>query len=116
MMDKLLLGIKGHAVCLDKHTGNKIWSTKLKATSGVTNMFVDGDLVFAYSGGHLFCLDIHSGDIKWENKLEGMGYGPCIIGTEVQNVSAVTAHSAAQQASAACTTAVVGASVSQGSS
>ncbi len=100
-MDKLLLGIKGHAVCVNKKTGDKLWSTKLKSTSGVTNIFVEDDSVFAYSGGHLFCLDLKSGTIKWENKLEGMGYGPCIMASESQNPSVVASHFAAQQASAA---------------
>lgn len=98
-MDKLLLGIKGHAVCIDRNTGTKIWSTKLRLTSGVTNIFVENDVAFVYCGGHLFCLDIHDGSIKWENKLEGMGYGPCIIATDNQSSSVVASNAAAQQSS-----------------
>ena len=98
-MDNLLLGIKGHAVCISKKTGEKLWSTKLKSTSGVTNILVEGDAVFVYSGGHLFGLDLDSGKIKWENRLDGMGYGPCIMASENQNASQVPSHMAAQQSS-----------------
>ncbi len=99
-MDKLLLGVKGHAVCIDKNTGNKLWSVKLKSTSGVTNILVENDVAFVHAGGHLFCIDIHSGDIKWENKLSGMGYGPCIIATDNQSSSVVASNAVAQQSSA----------------
>ena len=113
-MDKLLLGIKGHAVCINKMTGEKIWSTKLKSASGVTNIFVEQESVFAYSGGHLFCLDLMTGNIKWENKLEGMGYGTCIMASATQNPSVIASHMAMQQASAASATAVASSGVHGG--
>ena len=100
-MDKLFLGIKGRAVCVDKFSGNKIWDVKLKSTSEVTNILAEDELVFVYSGGHLFCLDIYSGAVKWENKLKGMGYGPCIMASQNQNASVVSSNLAAQQSSAA---------------
>ena len=108
-MDKLLLGIKGHAVCLSKKTGDKLWSTKLKSTSGVTSIFVEDDSVFAYSSGHVFCLDLSNGKIKWENKLEGLGYGPCIIASETQNSSVVASQVITEQESTASFITVAGA-------
>lgn len=100
-MNKLFLGIKGHAVCIDKLSGDQIWSVKLKYTTEVTNILVDDDLVFVYSDGHLFCLEIHDGTVKWENKLKGMGYGPCILATENNSSSSAKTHVAVQQSSAA---------------
>lgn len=100
-MDRLFLGVKGLVVCVDKNTGDNIWSTKLKPTSGITNVFIDDELVFAHAGGHLFCLDINTGSIKWENPLKGMGYGPCIFATENQSMSVAGSDAAAQQSSVA---------------
>ena len=102
-MDKLVLGIKGRAVCVSKSSGERLWSTKLKNTSGITNVFLDADKVFAYSGGHLFCLDLQTGSILWENALKGLGYGPCIMAGDAQSsaVNAAAAAAAVQQASVA---------------
>ncbi len=107
-MEKLFLGIKGRVVCLDKATGSKQWETKLKSTSGVTNVLFEDDSLFAYSSGHLFCLNAENGVIRWENKLDGLGYGACIIATENQNVSLIANQ--LQQAQQASTSAVVVAS------
>tara|TARA_Y100001970_G_C13875996_1_gene671449 strand:- start:310 stop:663 length:354 start_codon:yes stop_codon:yes gene_type:complete len=100
-MEKLFLGIKGHVVCLDKVTGKKLWETKLKSTSGVTNLLFEDKHVFAYAGGHLFCVNAENGRIKWENKLDGYGYGACIIASENQNASLIADQLQAQQSSAA---------------
>ncbi|MCP3865647.1 MULTISPECIES: PQQ-binding-like beta-propeller repeat protein [Marisediminitalea] len=100
-MEKLFLGIRGHVVCLDKATGKKLWETKLKSTSGVTNLLFEDKHVFAYAGGHLFCVNAENGRIKWENKLDGYGYGACIIASENQNASLIADQLQAQQSSAA---------------
>lgn len=105
-MEKLYLGIKGYVVCLDKETGSKQWETKLKSTSGVTNLLLEDDKVFAYSGGHLFCLRAKDGKKLWKNKLDGLGYGPCIIASENQNDSLIASQVQAQQNSAAATAAI----------
>ncbi|MGB0217275.1 MAG: PQQ-binding-like beta-propeller repeat protein [Alteromonas oceani] len=97
-MEKLFLGIKGQLVCLDKASGDKLWATKLKSTSGVTNLLFEDDKVFAYSGGHLFCVAAKDGKVLWENKLDGLGYGPCIIASENQNASLIADQLQAQQA------------------
>ncbi|MGJ8680724.1 PQQ-binding-like beta-propeller repeat protein [Paraglaciecola sp.] len=100
-MEKLYLGIQGKAVCIDKNSGDIIWSTKLKSSSAVTNVFYEDGFIYAYSGGHLFCIDAKSGEIKWENGLSGYGYGACIIATEGQSSAAIANQVASQQAVAA---------------
>lgn len=114
-MEKLFLGIKGYLVCLDKATGDKQWETKLKSTSGVTNLLFEDDKVFAYSGGHLFCVDAKSGKVLWENKLDGYGYGPCIIASENQNSALIASQLQAQQAAAAASVVAVTAATSANS-
>jgi outer membrane protein assembly factor BamB len=100
-VQKLYIGIQGKVVCLNKHNGDIVWSTKIKSSSGaVTNVFFDDGCVFAYSGGHLFCVDAKTGVIKWENSLSGYGYGPCIIASESQNSAAITNQVASQQVAA----------------
>ena len=96
-MNNLIIGIKGHVVCLNKQTGDRLWHTKLKTTSGITNVSVDDEFVYAYSSGHLYCLSTESGEIQWHNPLTGMGYGPCIIATQTQDQSSASAYALNQQ-------------------
>ena len=100
-MNHIYLGIKGKAVCVDKNSGDIIWETTLKATSSVTNIYLEDNKLFAYSGGHLFCLNKTDGTKLWENELKGFGYGPCIIASENQDAAQINAQLAAQQAAAA---------------
>lgn len=104
-MEKLFLGISGHVVCLNKNQGEEIWKTKIKSST-ITNVYHDGDKVFAYSGGHLFCLDPANGRVLWENPLKGLGYGTCIIASEHQSAAVISNQVASQQASAAGVAAV----------
>jgi len=104
---KLYLGIKGSVVCLDQKTGDVIWSKHLKSSSAITNIYIEDDFIFAYSGGHLFCLTTKKGHIVWENKLKGMGYGSCIIASGSQSASVI----AANQAQAATTAGTVATTV-----
>lgn len=100
-MKYIYLGIKGKAVCIDKINGGIIWETSLKSTSSVTNIYLEEDKLFAYSGGHLFCLNKTDGVVLWENELKGLGYGPCIIASENSKAAEISAQLAAQQAAAA---------------
>lgn len=97
-MSHLYLGIKGNVVCIDKQTGKKIWSTKLKGMS-ITNVYCDSNNIFAYANGHLFCLDQAFGKVQWENTLSGFGYGACIFASNVDNQqqSAVISHDQTQK-------------------
>lgn len=106
-MKKIFLGIKGHTLCLNRETGEIVWSTKLKSTSGVTNIYYEDGFVFAYAGGYMFCLNSNDGTIKWGNKLSGFGYDACIIASENQSSAAIASQIASQQASAALVTTTV---------
>ena len=96
-MEKLFIGIKGHVICLDKETGQSIWTTKLKTLSNVTNVHFEGNALFAYAKGHLYCLDPDDGSVKWTNPLNGFGNGPCIIASENRASAAAIAHAEQQQ-------------------
>ena len=103
-MQRLFIGIQGKAVCLDKATGDILWSSKLKSSSSVTNVYYEENQVFAYSGGHLFCLSADTGEIVWENGLSGYGFGACIIASENQSsAAAISSQIASQQAAASST-------------
>lgn len=110
-MDKLFLGINNHVVCISKKNGEELWKTKLKS-SAITNVYFEGNNVFAYSGGHLYCLVATSGEIVWENPLKGFGYGTCIIASEHQNPAVIASQIATQQALAATTVVSSGATSS----
>lgn len=81
-MKRVFLGIKGHVVCLNKHTGDELWRTKLKSDWGKPTIVVYSENLFAYVSGILFCLDANSGKTLWQNKLKGLGSGPCVISVE----------------------------------
>jgi len=115
-MKRLFIGIQGKAVCLDKATGDILWSSKLKSSSAVTNVYYEDNQIFAYSGGHLFCLNADSGEIIWENGLSGFGFGACIIASENQNsTAAISNQVASQQAAASSTIIATSSSSSSGS-
>lgn len=114
-MQKLFIGIQGKAVCLDKTSGDILWSSKLKSSSSVTNVYYEGNRVFAYSGGHLFCLNAETGEIVWENGLSGYGFGACIIASENQSsATAISSQVASQQAAASSSIVAISNSGSSG--
>lgn len=100
-MEKLFIGIKGHVIYLNKETGKSIWTTKLKSSSGVTNIHFEGNFLIASTNGHLFCLSPDDGSLKWTNPLNGFGNGPCIIATENQALAAIASDVESQQNTAA---------------
>ena len=73
MQDLVIIGIRGHAVALDRATGRTVWRTAPKGT--VVNVAIDGNEVFAATKGEMFCLDLRGGSIRWHNKLAGLGLG-----------------------------------------
>lgn len=105
-MEKLYIGIKGVIVCLNKNDGQEIWRTKLR-TAELTNVYSDGEYLFAYANGHLFCLASSNGEVLWENTLKGLGYGACIIAGE-QNAD-IVASQMSQQHNAVAAVSVAGA-------
>jgi outer membrane protein assembly factor BamB len=107
MHQNLYLGIKGHVVCIEKDSGRELWRTLIKG-SQLTNILVDDDGIFAYSGGHLFCLSPADGTIRWKSDLPGLGFGYCILATRGSGGSAAATSNMGAQA--AQTAAVVAAS------
>jgi outer membrane protein assembly factor BamB len=69
----VFIGIAGHAVALDRATGQEVWRTKLVGSDFVT-LVLDGADLFAGTRGRLFCLDPASGMIRWRNELKGLGW------------------------------------------
>lgn len=110
-MNRIFLGIKNTAVCVDKKSGEIIWRTKVKGSSAVTNIYLDETDVIVYSGGHLFCLDMETGRKKWSNPLKGLGYGNCIIAGE-NSAAVVAAAQSSQVAAAGATVAATSAAAS----
>ena len=79
-MSILFLGIKGSVIALDRKTGSRLWSAKLKGSDFV-NVVFDTDQVLATTQGEIFCLDPATGDLLWHNKLRGEGRGLVTIAT-----------------------------------
>jgi outer membrane protein assembly factor BamB len=103
--NSVFLGIKGSVLALDRATGRRLWSTKLKGDEFV-NLLVDGNLVFAATRGEVFCLDAASGNLLWHDPLKGFGWGLAAMATA--HTSAPTSTAAEllhQQAAAAASSA-----------
>jgi outer membrane protein assembly factor BamB len=83
--DAIFIGIKGHAVAIDRATGQEIWQTELKGSDFVTVALQEGD-VLAATHGELFCLDAVTGRIRWHNALKGLGFGLVSIAGAAQSV------------------------------
>jgi len=74
------LGIRGSVLALDRSSGRRLWSTKLKGDEFV-NLLVDGDRLFATTRGEIFCLDAVNGNLLWHDPLKGFGWGLAAIAT-----------------------------------
>ncbi|MYD43027.1 MAG: PQQ-binding-like beta-propeller repeat protein [Gammaproteobacteria bacterium] len=112
----LILGVKGHVVCLRKEDGREVWRTHLRGR-GNTTVLRDGDRVFAATKGYLYALDIQSGSILWVNGLPKLGFGTCIMGSPNQGVmAAINIIVQQQMAAAAAASAAAGASAAAASS
>jgi outer membrane protein assembly factor BamB len=92
----IIIGVGGHAVCINGSTGEELWRTKLKGSSFVTVQH-EGDRVLVGASGELFCLDARTGSLIWHNKLKGLGLGVVAF----TGSSASVAHAALQAQAAA---------------
>ena len=72
--DFLFVGIKGHAMALDRATGAERWKTKLRGGDFV-HLVTDGQRLYATTQGEVFCVDGATGSVLWRNPLKGMGLG-----------------------------------------
>src|SRR5262249_36561051 len=60
--------------CLDAHSGNTLWRSRLRASGAAeagssTPCLVNGKLYVVGSGGLVYCLNAESGNPVWEGKL-----------------------------------------------
>ncbi len=104
----LLVGIKGHVVCIRKSDGVELWRKSLKG-SGLVNICRDGEGVFAASSGYIYSLNWINGDIYWVNNLPKLGFGTCVMGTPGQSAVATLSVVTQQQAAMAATATAVAA-------
>lgn len=105
------IGIKTSVIALDRKTGEIRWSVKLpvkyagSSTSGLANVWCDGDALFASLAGEIFCLEAKSGAIIWQNQLKKMGTGFVSIATEGGSARGATSGAAGAVAAIAAATA-----------
>lgn len=89
--DIVYLGIKGTVLALDRHSGARLWETKLKGQGFVT-LLVEKDRVLAATHGEVFCLDAQHGTVLWHDPLRGYGYGLVSLASERGSVSPTVAR------------------------
>jgi outer membrane protein assembly factor BamB len=70
----IFAGMHGRAFCLDRMSGQIVWSTNLKGSDFVT-LLLDGDLLLAATHGEVFGLQAATGKILWHNEMPGQGLG-----------------------------------------
>ena len=111
----LIVGIKGHVVCVRKSDGIEQWRTRLRG-SDTTGVVRDDDTVFAATKGHVYALNASDGVIRWVNDLPRLGYGACTMGSPNQGALAalqiIAQQQAAMFAALAASSGVVGAASS----
>ncbi len=95
--DVILVGVKGHVVCIRKSDGYELWRTHLRG-SGITSICRDEDTAFAATKGHVYALNMNDGAIRWVNSLPRLGYGSCSLGTPNQGALAALQIIVQQQA------------------
>ena len=93
----LVVGVKGHVVCVRKSDGVEVWRTHLRG-SAMTSVVRDEDSVFASTRGHVYALNLNDGAIRWVNDLPRLGYGTCTMSTPNQSAVAALQIIAQQQA------------------
>ncbi|MCY3859806.1 MAG: PQQ-binding-like beta-propeller repeat protein [Gammaproteobacteria bacterium] len=93
----LVVGIKGHVVCIRKSDGRELWRTHLRG-SDTTSVVRDEDTVFAATNGYVYALNVSDGAIRWVNNLPRLGYGACTMGSPNQGALAALQIIAQQQA------------------
>ena len=64
----IFIGIRGSVHCLDRRTGQGVWSAALKGSDFVT-LLLDGDRLFAGTRGEVYCLDAATGRELWHNEI-----------------------------------------------
>src|SRR4029453_18534602 len=78
--DLVFVGIKGSVIALNRCTGEKVWTTRLKGWDFV-NVLIEDNAVLASCSGEVFCLEPLTGKALWHNPLKGFGTGLTTIAT-----------------------------------
>ena len=76
----VFVGMHGSVFCLNRMTGQVVWSTGLRGSDFVT-LLLDGELLLAGTRGEVFCLDAATGSLRWHNDMPGQGLGLITIAT-----------------------------------
>jgi outer membrane protein assembly factor BamB len=76
----VFVGIRGSVHCLNRQSGQTVWSARLKGSDYVT-VLLDGELLLAATRGEVFCLQAATGKLLWHNDLPGQGLGLASIAT-----------------------------------
>src|SRR5262245_8903094 len=90
------VGIASSVVALDKDRGEVAWSTRLRKTTALVSLLVEGGRIDAVASGEISCLDALTGEVLWHNELKGYGRGWAILGGAGQDVQGSAAATAAQ--------------------
>lgn len=76
----IFIGMRGRAFCLDRVTGQIVWSTNLKGSDFVT-LLLDGELLLAATHGEVFGMQAATGKVLWHNEMPGQGFGLISLAT-----------------------------------
>jgi outer membrane protein assembly factor BamB len=109
-IDRLIfVGLNGYALALDRKTGEIVWSNS-EMHSGYVSLLLDGDRLVVSTGGYIYCLDPLTGQTLWHNPLKGYGMSAptALVSVHGQSAQVLTAQAAAQQRSAAASSASAG--------
>ncbi|MCA8959202.1 MAG: PQQ-binding-like beta-propeller repeat protein [Planctomycetes bacterium] len=82
MSDCVYIGFNRRVACLDRRTGEQVWSWKAPKGSGYVSLLLDGDTLFAVVNGYVYALDPAHGRELWSNAMPGFGFGVACIATD----------------------------------
>jgi outer membrane protein assembly factor BamB len=95
--DLAFVGFNGHALALDRDTGEIVWSND-QMKSGYVSLLLDGDRLIVSTNGCLYCLDPLTGSIRWHNPRTGYGTGPAALVSVRGQANVLTQQAAAVDA------------------
>jgi glucose dehydrogenase len=97
----IFIGMHGRTFCLDRASGQIVWSANLKGSDFVT-LLLDGDLLLAATHGEVWGLQAATGKVLWHNEMPSQGLGLVSIATAAGASSpGPSAEELARQAAAA---------------
>jgi outer membrane protein assembly factor BamB len=94
--DLVFVGFNGHALALDRQTGEVVWSNN-QLHKGYVTLLLDGDRLIVSTNGYMYCLDPLTGETLWHNPLKGYGVGPASLVSVRGRISQPTVLQAAAE-------------------